>query len=70
MSLTGRPRIDQAIDRICAEGCRAVSAYLLLLARGESHPLWGDLNEEERRILRGELEAIMAVYGDRCDIDS
>ena len=69
-SLTGRPRIDRAIDRICDEGCRAVTRYIARLKNGEDHPHWRHLDIEERRILLRELESVMAVYGGCCRIDS
>ncbi len=69
-SLTGHPRIDRVIDRICDEGCRAVTRYIARLKNGEEDPHWQDLDAVERDILLRELESVMAVYGGCCRVDS
>ena len=56
------PQVEQAVDKICALGCKLVSAYIMALKNAESRPEYDDLDEVQRASLLSELLAIMAVY--------
>ena len=64
--MTGNHTIQEAVERICAKGCRAVRKDIVTLERGEPVPEVWKLNPEERREVLAELKKIMAVYGDEC----
>ncbi len=66
MGMTGNPRVDEHIERLCSHGCRRVREYIRALEEGRDLPVFRDLNGEERRQLHAELTAIMAVYGSDC----
>lgn len=46
--------------------CRAVLDYIEALQAGQSRPEFADLDDTERDLLRQELQAIMAIYNNRC----
>jgi hypothetical protein len=56
------PQVGPAIDRICAQGCEWVSAYIVALKNRESRPECAQLDEAQQTTLLMELQAIMAVY--------
>ncbi len=59
------PQVELAIDRICAQGCELVSAYIVALKNRESRPEYAQLDEAQQMALLVELRAIMAVYEDK-----
>lgn len=63
---TGNLKLDQRVEALCKEGCKAVHGYIKALRNGIDLPQFTGLNNAERLRLRAELEAIMAVYGDVC----
>ena len=65
---TGNIHIDQCVDTLCKHGCRAVRGYIEALRAGEDLSQFAGLDAAERGLLRQELESIMAVYGDSCQI--
>lgn len=66
--MTGNPKIDQCIDALCADGCRAVRDYIEALHAGRELPQYAGLDSEERARLCAELESIMTVYGNGCRV--
>jgi hypothetical protein len=64
--MTGNYTIQEAVERICAKGCRAVRRDIADLERGKLVSEVWKLNPEERREVLAELKKIMAVYGDEC----
>ena len=65
---TGNAQIDQHVETLCGHGCRAVREYIEALRSGQELPQFAGLDGVERDLLRQELENIMAVYGDKCEI--
>jgi hypothetical protein len=59
-------QVERAMDAICALGCELVRAYIAALQRGESRPEYAALDAAQRASLLKQLQAIMAVYADRC----
>ena len=59
------PQVELAIDRICAQGCVLVSAYIAALKKDESRPEYAMLDIAQRAALLFELQAIMAVYEEK-----
>ncbi|MBI5462202.1 MAG: hypothetical protein HY941_08475 [Gammaproteobacteria bacterium] len=66
--MTGNPNVDRCIDVLCGHGCRAVREYIDALRAGSESTHWAELDAVERGLLCQELENIMAVYGDKCEI--
>lgn len=66
--MTGNPNVDRCIDALCLHGCRAVREYIEALRAGSESEHWSELDATERGLLCQELESIMAVYGDKCEI--
>ncbi|HHJ16412.1 MAG TPA: hypothetical protein ENJ80_06915 [Gammaproteobacteria bacterium] len=66
MSGVGRA-VEEAVECICALGCRQVSAYIRALQAGESRPEYQSLDSVQRVSLLHELRAIMAVYDQEGD---
>lgn len=62
----GHSKIDQHVEALCEHGCRAVLNYIEALHAGRELPEFAALNSIERGQLCIELEAIMAVYENRC----
>ncbi len=62
-------RVDQYVERLCLDGCRAVTRYIAALREGRDLAVFAGLTAAERRLLLAELSSIMAVYGDRCRLD-
>jgi len=59
------PPVERAIDKICAQGCELVSAYIMALKKSESRPEYARLDKAQRAALLFELQAIMAVYEEK-----
>ena len=53
------------MDKICAQGCELVSAYIVALKRDQSRPEFAQLDAIQRAALLIELQAIMAVYEEK-----
>jgi hypothetical protein len=66
LSPVNQPLIDQAIEALCAKGCRAVWADIDALEVGEDLPETAGLTEREVGYVVEELKAIMAVYEGSC----
>ena len=66
--MTGNPKVDHCIETLCLHGCRAVCEHIEALRAGSESPHWSELDANERGLLCRELESIMAVYGDKCEI--
>ncbi|WP_223296667.1 hypothetical protein [Thiorhodovibrio frisius] len=60
--------LDAAIEAICQKGCRQVHRDIERLAGGETVPEAKRLDARQREQLLAELQAIMAVYGERCSV--
>ena len=58
--------IDKRVETLCEQGCRAVLDYIEALQAGQTRPEFADLDGAERDLLRRELQAIMAIYNNRC----
>ena len=65
---TGKASLDQRVENLCEHGCGAVRGYIDALRRGQELPQFAGLDRAECELLRRELEAIMAVYGNKCEI--
>jgi hypothetical protein len=59
------PELQQVIDTLCNDGCKAVSSYILAIEAGEYPACMQSLTEAEQQKVLAELKSIMAVY-DRC----
>jgi len=59
------PQVELAMDKICAQGCELVSAYIVALKKDESRPEFAQLDATQRAALLFELQAIMAVYAEK-----
>jgi hypothetical protein len=60
------PALEQAIGRICEQGCARVREYIRALQLAEELPEFAALDPGQRNALLRELQAIMQVYDDRC----
>lgn len=58
--------IDKQVETLCEQGCSAVLDYIEALQAGQTRPEFADLDSAERDLLRRELQAIMAIYNNRC----
>jgi hypothetical protein len=56
------PKLQNCVESLCGDGCRAVNGYIEQLERGGSVPQTELLSYEERQELLMELKSIMAVY--------
>jgi hypothetical protein len=56
--------VEACIDRVCELGCTFVSQLIEELRAGRDHPIYAELDQEERQSLLRELASIMAVYQD------
>ena len=63
---TGKPNLDQRVETLCEQGCRAVMENIEALQAGQTQPAFADLDSAERDLLLRELQAIMSVYNNRC----
>jgi len=59
------PELQQVIDTLCNDGCKAVSSYIQAMEAGEYPACMQSLNGAEKQKILAELKSIMAVY-DRC----
>jgi len=59
------PELQQIIDALCNDGCKAVSRYIVEIERGDYPASMQLLTDAEKEIVLAELKSIMAVY-DRC----
>ncbi|MFA7386040.1 MAG: hypothetical protein WCZ87_00110 [Thiohalobacteraceae bacterium] len=59
-------RIDQYVEHLCEQGCRAVLGYIEALRAERDLPEFQGLDRTARARLQTELETIMAVYEGRC----
>jgi hypothetical protein len=55
-------KVEACVDRVCALGCTFVGQLIEELRAGRPHPIYADLDSEERQCLLRELASIMAVY--------
>jgi hypothetical protein len=63
------PAVEHCIEILCSKGCRQVWQYIEQLRRGEELLETRGLSDAERHLVLIELQAIMAVYGERCSVD-
>lgn len=63
------PLVQDAIDSLCNEGCKAVSQYIIDLESGKYSAAVRKLSNAEIRIVIKELKEVMAVYN-RSDGDN
>ena len=61
------PRLQQVVDQLCNDGCRAVSQYIVEIELHQFPASMQSLSDEDVRIVLQELKDIMAVY-DRCGV--
>lgn len=57
--------VDEVIEVLCQEGCRAVRLYIEQLEKNSPLELLDGLSDQEKRAVLLELQSIMAVYN-RC----
>ncbi len=63
---TGNAVLDHRVEMLCEHGCRAVRDYIEALSSEQELPQFDGLSMAQRVLLRQELEAIMAAYGNSC----
>ena len=61
-------KIQQCVEALCQNGCRAVRATIDVLESGQEVPQMSHLNAEERSAVLNELKSIMSVYDGECGI--
>ena len=61
-------KIQQCVEALCQNGCRAVRATIEVLENGEGVPQVDGLTAEERNAVLTELKSIMSVYKRDCEI--
>ena len=59
--------IDETVERLCLDGCKAVRLYIQKLENNTPMEQLGNLDAEERDRVLQELKDIMAVY-ERCEL--
>jgi hypothetical protein len=62
------PKLQQCVESLCSEGCKAVYRHIEHLENGGSMPQTEALTYEEQQHVLAELKSIMAVYGSNCRI--
>ncbi|MGW8229324.1 MAG: hypothetical protein ACWGOW_10500 [Gammaproteobacteria bacterium] len=60
------PKLQQCVESLCTEGCKAVYRHIEQLESGDSLPQTALLSYEEQQQVLTELKSIMAVYGSNC----
>ncbi len=63
------PSREQALESLCAKGCRQVWRAIERLQQGEILREVQCLSSADRLWVLGELQQIMAVYAGRCATD-
>ena len=59
-------RVDDCVEILCQQGCRAVTGFIVELEAGNDLPETRHLTIRERELVRAELISIMAVYEGPC----
>ena len=62
-------RVEQAIEKICALGCKAVHGVVSQLEAGLFVAETAGLTHFEKQRVAEELKDVMSVYAYRCTID-
>ncbi len=65
MSAVAHHAVNEIVENLCNEGCKAVRVYIEQLEHNDPIELLEGLDEEEKSQVLAELRSIMAVY-DRC----
>lgn len=60
-----KPELQTVVERLCEDGCRAVSRYILEIETGQMPDSMQGLNLSDRETILAELKSIMAVYEQR-----
>jgi hypothetical protein len=58
-------QVNQCVDALCQCGCDAVRATIKAMELGADIPQLQTLDADGRKMVLGELKAVMAVYDDR-----
>ena len=58
--------LQQIVDTLCNDGCKAVSAYISEMEAGNYPEQMQPLSSSQKEIILAELKSIMVIY-DRCD---
>jgi len=67
-SIATQAPIDDCVENLCQQGCRAVLGDIAALERGEHIPETVPLGEDGRNAVLDELKSIMSVYDNvSCD---
>lgn len=66
---TGQERIDDCVEGLCNQGCKAVWGQIAALERGESIAGTEALAPHEVALVLKELRAVMACYEGSCTTD-
>lgn len=61
-------RVQQCVEALCQNGCRAVRATIDVLESGQEISQLDNMSPEERAAVLCELKAIMSVYDRDCEI--
>ena len=59
-------KLQQCVESLCGDGCKAVNSYIEQLERGGAVPQMELLSYEDRQEVLKELKSIMAVYDGTC----
>ena len=59
------PELQKVIEKLCNEGCKAVSLYIKEIEAGKLPEAMHSLSTTQKQVVLLELKSIMAVY-DRC----
>jgi len=58
-------RLQTIVDRLCADGCQAVTQYIADIEAGRLPPALQNLEPEEQQAVLAEIKSVMAVYEQR-----
>lgn len=65
---TGQSLVDEAVERLCAQGCRVVYQRIDELRSGAAIEELQGLDDYQRELVAVELESIMAVYAENGSV--
>ncbi len=65
--LSPAPTVDDAVERLCLDGCKAVRRYIQQMENNSPLDLLTGLSPTEKQRVLQELRDIMEVY-ERCEL--
>lgn len=69
MSTVSKKCVEEAVERLCHKGCKAVWCDIESLEQGQALAETQNLTPEERALVLEEIKHIMAVYEGSCTPD-